>query len=142
MRALARYLIVLNYVQLGEFDAGLRLVEDSLRDIDTSDDPLGTSRMFAKISLGKLYNGRGDFAAAVRAYEAALAIYREDCHRTYYRPLGWGLGLAYALAGRVGEGVGLLERAEAAERKIGSTSLQRNAAASSWPGPHRGRPNR
>jgi DNA-binding SARP family transcriptional activator/tetratricopeptide (TPR) repeat protein len=124
MRTHARYLIVLNYVQLGEFDVGMRLVADSLKERDPLDDPLGTSRMITNISLGKLHNGRGDFDAAVRAYEAALAIYREDCHGNYYRPLGWGLGLAYALAGRVGEGVELLERADAAHRNIGSNTLR------------------
>jgi tetratricopeptide (TPR) repeat protein len=120
MRTHARYILMLNYVQLGEFDSGMRLVEDSLRECDTLDDSLGTSRMLTNIGLGKLYNGHGDFGAAVRAYEAALAIYREDCHGNYYRPLNWGLGLAYALAGRVYEGVELLERADAAHRKIGS----------------------
>jgi tetratricopeptide (TPR) repeat protein len=124
MRAFARYITVLNYVLLCEFDAGMRLVSESFREIDTLDDPLGTSRLFANISLGKLHNGRGDFLAAIQAYEAARALYREDCHRNYYRPLSWGLGLAYALAGRVSEGIAALETAEAAERKIGSTAFR------------------
>jgi DNA-binding SARP family transcriptional activator len=124
MRAMARYWIALNYVQLGEFDAGMRLVSESFGDSDAGDDPLGSSRLLANISLGKLHNARGDFEAAVRAYEAALAIYRQDCHAQWYRPLSWGLGLAYALAGRVREGVDLLERADAAERAIGSNTYR------------------
>lgn len=123
MRALGRYIVVLNYVQLGALDAGMRLVEEAFREVDMSDDPLGTSQMFANISLGKLNTARGEFAGAVHAFEAAMAIYREDCHRNYYRPLGWGLGLSYAMAGRVSEGVDLLERAEAAERTLGSKSF-------------------
>src|SRR5262249_20749054 len=51
-------------------------------------------------------------------------IYREDCHGSSSRPLQWGLGLAYALAGRVREGLTVLERAEAAERAIGSTQAR------------------
>jgi DNA-binding SARP family transcriptional activator len=124
MRALARYLLVVNYVELGEFDAGMRLVSESSREIDTLDDPLGTSRMFKNICLGKLGNARGDFPAAVRAYEEALAMYREECHGNYYRPLAVGLGLAYVLAGRVAEGVEYLERFEAAERQRGSRSFR------------------
>ena len=43
------------YVQLGEFDTGIRQVEDPLRECDTLDDSLGTSRMIINIALGKLY---------------------------------------------------------------------------------------
>jgi len=123
MRALARYILVINCVQLGEFDTGMRFVSESFEEIDTLDDPLDTSRMFANLGLGKLHTARGDFDDAVRAFEAALAVYREDCHRNFYRPLGWGLGLAYALAGRVSEGLARLERAEIDERSIGSRSF-------------------
>lgn len=52
-----------------------------------------------------------------------MAIYWEDCHRHHYRPLSWGLGLAYALAGRVGDGLDLLERAAASERRIASVAF-------------------
>lgn len=83
-------------------------------------DPLGSARLMAHIQTGRLYNGFGDFPAAVRAYEAALAIYREDCQGPYYRPLTWGLGLAYTLAGRIGEGLELFDRSEALERQRGS----------------------
>jgi len=124
MRAFARYLIVFCCVELGEFDFGRRVAEESFRQVDTLDDQLGTSRIVANMALGKLLNARGDFDAAVRAFEAALAIYRDDCHRHLSRPLGWGLGLACALAGRVGEGLDRLERAEANEREIGSTAFR------------------
>lgn len=104
----------------------MRLVSESSREIDTLDDPFGTSQMFKNICLGKLGNARGDFDAAARAYEEALAIYREDCHGNYCRPanLACGLRMSYVLAGRVAEGLGLLQRFEAAERKIGSRSFR------------------
>jgi len=124
MRAHARWLLVLNYLPLGEFDSAMQAIDEALREADTLDDPLRTSAMLANICLGKLQSARGYFDAAVRAFEAALEIYKEDYHRNYYRPLWWGLGLAYALVGRIADGVGLLERAEAAERKMGSASFR------------------
>jgi len=124
MRAHARWISVLNYQQLGEFDAAMRTIADSLREAHTSNDPLGTSRMLANICLGKVESSRGNFDASVRAFETALEVYKEDYHRNYYRPLGWGLGLAYVLAGRVDEGMRLLERGEATERQIGSMTYR------------------
>ena len=122
LRVAVRYSILLNYVQIGEFEAGMRLLGQWTRDIDGMSDPLGTARLTAHIQTGRLCNGFGDFEAAVHAYEAARAIYREDCQRQYNRPLTWGLGVAYALAGRVEEGLDLFARSEAYERQIGSTS--------------------
>jgi len=122
LRVAVRYSILLNYVQIGEFEAGRRLLDQWMRDIDGMSDPLGTARLAAYIQTGRLYNGFGDFEGAVRAYEAARAIYREDCQRQYNRPLTWGLGVAYTLAGRVEEGLDLFARSEAHERQIGSTS--------------------
>jgi len=118
LRDAVRHWIVLTYVELGEFQAGMQLVHEWLQLIDP--DMLGTSRLTAYIALGRLRNAMGDFDEAVVAYETALASYREDWHGSYYPPLGWGLGLAYALAGRVRQGLDVLERAEAAERNIGS----------------------
>jgi len=111
-------------VVLGEFDAAMRVIAESLREANIVDDPLGTSRMLANLCLGKLQTVRGDFDTAVQAFETALEVYKEDYHRNFYRPIGWGLGLAYALAGRFDKGVGLLERAEATEREIGSMTFR------------------
>jgi predicted ATPase len=124
MRAHARWMSVLNYLNLGEFDAAMRTIADSLHEADTLSDPLGTSRMLANLCLGKVETARGNFDASVRAFETALGAYKEDYHRNYYRPLGWGLGLAYVLAGRVEEGLRLLERGEATEREIGSMTYR------------------
>jgi len=124
MRAHARWISVLNYLQIGEFDAAMRMIGDSLREADTSDDALGTSRMLANLCLGKVETARGNFDASVRGFETALDVYKEDYHRNYYRPLGWGLGLAYVLAGRVEEGMRLLEKGEATEREIGSMTYR------------------
>src|SRR5207253_2221299 len=84
----------------------------------------GTSRIMAYIARGRLHNAIGDFDTAVRAYEIALHSYREDCHGPYYRPLSWGLGLAYALAGHIDKGLQRLENDAAKEDEIGSTTFR------------------
>jgi DNA-binding SARP family transcriptional activator/tetratricopeptide (TPR) repeat protein len=120
MRALTRFLMIMNCVHLGDFASGARLAEQSFQEIDRAEDPLGTSHMLAHTGLGKLCLARGDYCRAVQAFNEALAIYRDDCHRNYYRPLGWSAGLANALGGRVDEGVKMLEKAAESERHIGS----------------------
>ena len=124
MRSVAIFFMVRSLTQLGEFDTAMCRIEDAFRDSDTLGDPLGTLRLIAYIDLGKLQNSRGDFAAAIRAYESALALYREDCHRHMYRPLSQALSLCYALHGRIREGVELFEQAEALERKTGSNTFR------------------
>src|SRR5262245_45648204 len=119
-RATTRFLTVNNLTWLGEFDAAKRVVDEMLRECDTAEDPLGTSRLLAQHGLAKLECARGDFPAAVQAREAALTAYREDYHRQWYRPLSWGLGVSYALTGRVAEGLDVIERVDAADRKIGA----------------------
>jgi DNA-binding SARP family transcriptional activator/tetratricopeptide (TPR) repeat protein len=122
-RNVARFWKVNGHTQLGEFDAGVRLVEEWLRDEDMSDESVRAPALLAHISLGRVQNGAGRFAEAIRAYERALALYREDAHGAYHTPLMWGLGLAYALGGRVGDGLEVLGRAEEAVRKLGSKSF-------------------
>lgn len=65
LRAAARHWIVLSCVELGEFAAGLRLVDEWLRETDAVGDPLRTSRLMAYISRGRIENAMGDFDAAV-----------------------------------------------------------------------------
>jgi tetratricopeptide (TPR) repeat protein len=120
MRALSHFLMVMNCVHLGDFATASRLVEQSFQESARVDDPLGTSRMLAHTSLGKLCLARGSYRAAVQAFEEGLAIYRDDCHRLFYPPLGWSAGLAYALAGRVDEGIKILESAAESEWHMGS----------------------
>ena len=123
-RVMTRFLMVNNLTPLGEFDAAKRVVDEMLRECDTVEDPLRTSRLLAQMSLGNLERARGNFPAALQAAEAALAAYREDCHRPWYRPLSWALGVSYALTGRVGEGIDVLEKADAADRKIRANAFR------------------
>ncbi|HEY7192339.1 MAG TPA: AAA family ATPase [Gemmatimonadales bacterium] len=124
VRAASRHWIVVNCVELGEFALGMRIVEEWLRETANTRDALGTSRIMAYIARGRLHNAIGDFDTAVRAYEIALHSYREDCHGPYYRPLSWGLGLAYALAGHIDKGLQRLENDAAKEDKIGSKTFR------------------
>ncbi len=112
LRAAARHWMVRGHVELGDFDAALRLIEQARQASDALVDPLGTQRLFAHLGLGYVHGESGDVEAAVRAYEEALALYREDCHVHLYNPLAWGLGLAYTQAGRAREGFELFEKSE------------------------------
>jgi len=123
-RAMTRFLTVNNLTPLGEFDAARRVVDEMLRECDTVEDPLGTSHLLTQMSLGNLERGLGNFPAAVQAAEAAFAAYREDYHRQWYRPLSWALAVSYALTGRVNEGLDVLERADAADRKIRANAFR------------------
>jgi DNA-binding SARP family transcriptional activator len=111
--ALALYWTVFCCVQLGEFEHGRRLVVEALRVPDVENDVLQTRALCLHITHGRLLNAMGDFQAAIRAYQAGFAVYREDCHGNFYFPLAWGLGLAYALAGHVNESLAQFEEAKA-----------------------------
>jgi tetratricopeptide (TPR) repeat protein len=119
-QVLLRLWMVWSHVALGDFETGMRLVEDSLREREAFGDPLGTLNVFAHLGLGSLQNGAGNFTAASEAYEHALEAYRDDCHGNCHIWMTWGLGLAHALAGRVVEGLEILENAEKVERERGS----------------------
>jgi len=124
MRAYIRFFMVYVCAQLGELGTAKRLVDESFRESDVQGDPLGTLRVPAYMSLGRVQYGFGDFDAAVHAYESALALYREDCHRPWYRPLSWDLALSYALNGRASDGIRVLERYDTTERTLGSSAFR------------------
>ena len=121
--AMVRNWTMLNYVQVGDLAAGQRLIETWAREGTAQDDVFGTQALLFHISEGRLHNATGNFEAAVRAFEAALGLYREDCHGVFYISMTWPLGLAYVLAGRVEHGLAHLEKAEAAAKRAGSTAF-------------------
>ena len=120
MRASICYRMMMSFTQLGEFEAGRRLAEESFRESDALGDPLGTLRLHTYVGLGKLETGAGDLESAVRSYEGALALCREDFNGDLLYPIRWGLGLAYALIGRACEGLLLFEKADAQRGAAGS----------------------
>jgi DNA-binding SARP family transcriptional activator len=114
MRASICYRQLINFTQLGEFDAGRRLAEQCFRESDALGDRFGTLRLHAYVGLGKLESGAGDLDSAVRAYENARALCREDFNGDLLYMIRWGLGLAYALLGRPSEGLVLFDKVDTA----------------------------
>ena len=119
LRASIYYRMMIIFTQLGEFDAGRRLAEQCFRESEAFGDPLGTLRLHIYIGLGKLETGASSFESAVRAFESASALCREDFNGDAAHMIRWGLGLAYVLIGRPTEGLMLFEKADAALRGAG-----------------------
>ena len=118
--AVVRYFTMIDCIQLGEFDAGMCLVERWFRELNAQQDALGSPVLFFHISHGRLQSGIGNFDAAIRAYELAMDTYREEVHGNFYQNIAWPLGLAYALAGRVRESLEQFDRAAEVMAKLGS----------------------
>jgi class 3 adenylate cyclase/tetratricopeptide (TPR) repeat protein len=95
--------------ELGEFDRALRVAEEGARvglALDTAINRLGVSHGLARPGIL-----RGDYAAAIPVLESGLAITR-DMHIPMWFPTFAGdLGYAYALSGRLPEGLALLAEA-------------------------------
>src|SRR5262249_11032003 len=78
LRASTYYRMMIIFTQLGEFDAGRRLAEECSRECEAFGDPLGTLRLHAYVGLGKLETCAGDLESAIKAYESAWALCRDD----------------------------------------------------------------
>jgi tetratricopeptide (TPR) repeat protein len=94
---------------LGEFAEGRRHGEAALR--LAMIDGRGDAPIAAHACLGFLSLDKGDLEAAVPVLEQGLALCRASGHRTWFTPMAGGLGEAYARAGRLAEGLVLLEEA-------------------------------
>src|SRR5205823_2848645 len=93
----------------GAFEEAIARAEEGIRVAEALDHPY--SLIVACWSLGLLYDVKGDPGDAVRVLERGLALCRE-WNLTVLAPLVSGpLGYAYALAGRVVEGLSLLSQA-------------------------------
>jgi len=116
IRASIAYRMMISLTQLGDFDNGRRLAQECFRESEVLGDPLGTLRLHTYVGLGKLETCAGDLESALRAFESAQALCREDFNGDLLYPILWGLGLAYALIGRSDEGLMVLDKADAAKR--------------------------
>jgi tetratricopeptide (TPR) repeat protein len=94
---------------LGAFAEGRRHGEEALR--LATREGRGNTPIVAHGCLGLLHLAQGDLEHAVRVLEQGLALSRASGNRTWLRPIGAGLGYAYALQGRLAEGRMLLEEA-------------------------------
>jgi tetratricopeptide (TPR) repeat protein len=103
---------------LGEFTEGRRHGEAALRLA------LVEKRRELPIAahgcLGLLYLAKGDLEAAIRVLEPGLALGRAAGGRDWSRDIAGGLGEAYAQAGRLAEGLALLEEARRDDVRTGA----------------------
>ena len=93
--------------ELGEFAEGRRHGEEALR--RAAAEGRGDAPIIAHGGLGLLYPAQGDLEAAVRVLERGLALCRASGNRDWLRRISAGLGTAYAHAGRLTQGLALLE---------------------------------
>jgi tetratricopeptide (TPR) repeat protein len=104
---------------LGEFAEGRRHGEEAHRlamgDGHWSDAPFGVVAR-----LGWLYLAQGDLDAAMRVFEDGLALCRASGNVAPLWAIIGGLGEAYALMGRVAEGLALLEEARRDDLRTGA----------------------
>lgn len=113
--------------RLEEAEAVLRAVLASARDLTTtvSEDAAVRAAVrsaMAMHGLGTVYLGRGDFDAAARATEEALAEWETvPGHGTAARTLRGDIAIVRLAQGRTDEGVALLVRAIEADEAVGAT---------------------
>jgi len=93
---------------LGEFDAGIALVEEGMRLAEASDQPY--TKILAYWGAGDAYLMRGDLPRAIATLEQGLDLCRRGEFALMTPIIGRILGEAYALAGRCDEGTAQVER--------------------------------
>jgi tetratricopeptide (TPR) repeat protein len=100
------------FTSQGKFQEGIVHGQEGLRVAEALDHPY--SLAYACSVLAQLQTARGELSHAVRLLERGLALSRE-WNVTVLSVLGTGgLGYAYALSGRIAEGIALLEHAVSA----------------------------
>jgi tetratricopeptide (TPR) repeat protein len=119
----ARAWLAWSLAEVGSFDEGIGHGEEAVAIAEKADHPY--SRAVAEWGLGTLYVVRGDSERAITVLERALVVTRMASFPILFPFVAAPLGAAYALAGRVSDGVGLLEQAI---RQALSMDLQANHA--------------
>ncbi len=108
--------LALCLASIGEFDPALRVAEDAVRGADAAASPL--DQVWASYSLARVHLERGDPATAIPLLEGTLPFCEQGETQLYYPRVLDSLGAAYALVGRSGEAVKLLDQAVAESRAI------------------------
>ena len=93
-------------VELGEFDRALQIAQDAARQVEARE----IFHPLPRFALALSYVRRGE-THSIPDLERGLGLCREMNHMTMLVPYTAGLGTAYTLAGRVAEGIALLEEA-------------------------------
>ena len=115
---LSRAWLVLSLIELGEFADGI--AEEGIQIAEAVVYPL--SLIFAFYGVGVLYLRKGEFHKAIATLKRALELSQGGNVPLWFPVIASSLGSAYALAGRVGEAVDLLERG------VGATAVMRLVA--------------
>jgi tetratricopeptide (TPR) repeat protein len=105
----ARSHLVLCLGEVGQFVEALPIAQEGIALARATGHP--DTVLWAQRGLGLLHVPRGDWPAAVRELDPALAIARENELAAYVPPLASALGLALAHCGRLEAGLALLEEA-------------------------------
>jgi tetratricopeptide (TPR) repeat protein len=107
------------FAHLGRFADAERHAEDAVRIAEATDHPHTLVETCG--ALGGVSLERGDVPAAVRVLERGLTLLRT--HRIGAPNILSGLGYAYALDGRIAEGLPLLEESLSSEASVSAMGL-------------------
>jgi tetratricopeptide (TPR) repeat protein len=110
LAAWPRAWLALSLANLGRFGDAIALGEEAVRIADSANHP--HSAIEARAALGRVHLDKGDLERAIALFETGLAPSR--AWNIWDSSVFSGLGYAYALAGRVQDGLSLLQ--EAVER--------------------------
>jgi tetratricopeptide (TPR) repeat protein len=110
--------LTLCLAELGEFGEGAKVAMEAVRIAGITQN--AHDRAWAYLGAGRLYLVKGDLRAAIPALECGLPLcMRGSDLMIYFSRVAASLGLAYALADRVMEGIALLKEAAAVGESIG-----------------------
>jgi tetratricopeptide (TPR) repeat protein len=118
----ARFYLTLAASQQGRFEDGIAHGQEGIRLAEALDHPYSLSAMCLILAL--LQTARGELGHAVPLLERSAVLARE-WNLTQQSAMGWALlGYAYALLGRVAEGIPMLERALKAHETMAVGAFQ------------------
>ena len=113
----ARAWLGLALANVGEFTEAITLGAEAVRIVESSDQPAHIVVMVYTI-VGYFYEGQGQFQRAITLFERALEAAQGSEIIDWAPEAGVGLGRCYAFAGRVADGLQLIEQAVGVERAL------------------------
>ena len=119
---MARCYLTMIFANLGKFEEGIAQAQEGIRLAEALDHPY--SLTFACWVLAYLHIIRGDLSYAVGMLERGLAVSREWNLTSFSVNETGMLGYAFALSGRIAEGIPLLERTLTTVETRGHGNLQ------------------
>jgi tetratricopeptide (TPR) repeat protein len=115
----ARVWLTLCHAELGRFEEGAAEGAMAMR-LATHPRCSEHDVVWSRVGVGRLLVVRGEFMAAIATLTPALPLCKDEL-AIYFSRVASSLGSAYAAAGRVDEGLALLEQADNQARMIGFT---------------------